>query len=172
MDENTTIDVLAANAIAQKPDSFIIRWVEGHRSWRTFYLHRYAKRSKRIYLYKPSAEKVALVSALVLQLGVDEARMKESPVSEAMRIASSKMPIALRIIAIQTTADWTRVYDEDWLDARVKFFGRMLDVQAVATLLEWVLMAGEFLPFANALGLILQVNVISPKAQKKANTKK
>ena len=171
MENKDLIPVLAAEAMARKPEYISVPYEVEIRSWRSFFRRRAVVRTKKFHLYRPTAAKVALASALCLKLEINAGRMKKNPIVEAMRISAMHTLTVARIIALHTTANWDEVYDEEWLAKRAELLSRILNMETMATLLEWVVLAGDYVPFASALGSTLRATDIVLKAQKNQNTK-
>jgi hypothetical protein len=170
MEENDVMPVLAAEAMAQKPEYISVPCEVEGRSWRTLYRRRVYTRVRNFHLYRPTAAKVALTSALFLKLEINAGRMKKNPIVEAMRVSAKHTQTVAKIIALHTTMNWDEVYSEEWVSTRAELLARIFNMQTMATLLEWTILAGDYLPFANALGSTLQANDIVLKAKKSQHT--
>lgn len=171
MKNANNIAILASNAIAQRPESFTVLYTV-ERTGLLAVFARYKTCRKRMYLYYPTAAKVALISALVLKMQIDEKQLKKSPVAECLRICSENMGCVLEIAALVTTGDWDKIYDQKYITKASKEIGQILSPETLATILEWTLYACSYVPFANAIGSILQVVVTNPKATQIADTSK
>ena len=164
------MSVLAAEAMAQKPEYIGVPHEVEIRSWRSFFKRKVVVRTKKFHLYRPTAAKVALTSALYLKLEINAGRMKKNPIMEAMRISAKHTPVVARIIALHTAASWDEVYNEEWITARADLLARVLNMETLATLLQWAILAGDYVPFAHALGSTLQAPDTVLKAKRNQNT--
>ena len=170
MEEKDVMPIMAAEAIAQKPEYISVPYEVEECSLRTSFRRKVFIRTKKFHLHRPTAAKIALVSALVLKLEINNVRMKKNPIVESMRVSAKHTLTVARIIALHTTTNWKKVYDEEWVTARAEMLARVLNMATMATLLEWVVIAGDYLPFANALGSTLRVPDIVLKAMKNQST--
>ena len=171
VEKENAIEIMAAEAMAQKPERITVSFETEERSWRTLFRRRAAVSTKDFRLFRPTAAKVALSSALILRLEINAVRMKKNPIVEAMRVSAKHTPIVARIIALHTTADWEEVYDDAWLDRRAGLLARVLNMATMAALLEWVILVGDYIPFASALGSTLRVSDTVLKAKRDQSIK-
>jgi hypothetical protein len=154
---------MAGEAIAQKPASFDLQYTTLIKGWYTFFRPVRIRRTHKVPLYPPSFNKMALISSLVLELGVDEGKLKSEPVKEVMCIISRQAPVVIRIIAIATAENKSQYNDVEWLQQRIDLLDDKLPPEMASQLLMWILLAGDFINFANAIGWIIQVSVTAPK---------
>lgn len=158
------IEKLAGEAIAQKPDAFKLSWVERIRIRKTLYIPVRVKRSKWMHLYAIPLQKMALLSSLILELDVNEERMKAEPVRETMRIIANQTPLIMRIIAIVTIEEEAQYHDENFLEKQIELLSRALTPTLASELLMRIILRGDFINFANTIGLTLRINITAPKA--------
>ena len=162
--KDKVVEKLAGEAIAQTPTHFELQYVGKVKGWHTLGMSIRVKRTRKVPLHPASFRKMALISSLVLQMDINEEKMKAAPVKEAMRIISRQSGVVIRIIALATAEDKTEYNNEEWIQRRIELLEDKLSAEAATQLLMWILLAGDFINFANTIGWIIRVSVTTPKA--------
>lgn len=148
-------------AMAESPELFEVKSREVQRVWYAPWRRRMVEKVFKYWLEPLSSRKSWHLAAMALQCAVDEQKLVEAPVNEALRLQAHAGPILLRMLAIMALPE------PDWKDpAKVdKLYDILADTVPPADLpkwFRWYIVQGDFTPFVRAILSILPATDIRP----------
>lgn len=101
--------------------------------------HGFSVGDRHFYMYPVTLGKMYLLSRLVEELQINHNILKANPYIEALRLANERKDICSRIITYHTIHTKAKIFDNEFVEKRSKFFVDKLDMEDMATLLVLVL---------------------------------
>lgn len=105
--------------------------------------HGFSVGNRHFYLYPITLGKMYLLSRLVEELNVRTDIIKANPYLEAVRVVTERKDICSRILTYHTIHTKAKIFDNEFVEKRTKFFIDNIDVNDMATLMVLVLTADK-----------------------------
>lgn len=103
MEIDKEIEMAVSDAVTEKPIEFTVD-------------------KKKFKIYPPTIGKMQILSRYFLLLDINEERLQEEPISEAMRICETKMDTVAEMMACATFKDKVDLLDDKKIKERADFF--------------------------------------------------
>lgn len=103
MEIDKEIEIAVSDAVTEKPIEFTVD-------------------KKKFKIYPPSIGKMQILSKYFLMLDINEERLQEEPISEAIRICETKMDIVSEMMACATFKEKEDLLDDKKIKDRAEFF--------------------------------------------------
>ena len=101
--------------------------------------HGFSVGSRHFYLYPVTLGKMYLLSRLVEELHLNTNIIKANPYLEALRIATESKEVCSRILTYHTIHTKAKMFDNEFVEKRTRWFVENLDTDALAQAMVMVL---------------------------------
>lgn len=120
--------------------------------------------TKTYNIAPPTLGKMQLLSKEYLMLDIDEAKLKEEPHIEAMRVCESKTDVVCRIMAVAVTEDKEHLLDDSYICNLADFFKWNAETKDFSAILLIILALINYENFMNSIRLAKLLRQNEPKS--------
>ena len=115
--------------------------------------HGFSVGSRHFYLYPVTLGKMFLLNRLTDELQINEAILKANPYIEMLRLANLRKGICSQILAYHTIRTKAKIFDNEFVRNRSKWFEEQIDVKDLARFMSMVMTAMKLDDFMKNLKL-------------------
>ncbi len=137
-------------AMAEAPELFEVKSVSVRRCWYAPWQRKKVEKINKYYLEPLSSRKSWHLAALALQCAIDEQKLKETPINEALRLQAHAGPILLKMLAIMALPEpqWR---DPRKVDTLYEMLADTVPPKDLPAWFKWYVVQGDFRPFVQAI---------------------
>ena len=173
--KNRMIEAYVSDAMLQKPIEFTLTYTEKkpieirdkQGLFRRAIIRIEEQENQVTKTYKinpPTLGKMQLLSKQYLMLGINEAKLKEEPHVEAMRVCESKTNVVCRIMAVAVTEDKEHLLDDSYICNLADFFKWNAETKDFSAILLIILALINYENFMNSIRLTKLLRQNEPKS--------
>lgn len=111
---------------------------------------------RHFYLYPVTLGKMYMLSRLVEQLNLSMSSIEGNPYIEAVRIVKERRELCSRILTYHTIHTKAKIFDNEFVDKRSRYFTENINDEDLATLMVMVLTADKTDLFLKYIGLDIE----------------
>lgn len=120
--------------------------------------------SRTFTIYPPKLGKLQILSRYLLQLGLDDAALKENPYTEAVRVSMEKPDIVYELMAAAVCNTKEELDDEAHRRELADFFKWNGDAKDFGALVLAILAQNDYASFITSVGLLKHFRINKPAA--------
>lgn len=154
MDAARPIIFTVQSKAAKKPQSLIGRILKRGKN----------EESRTFTIYPPKLGKLQILSRYLLQLGLDDAALKENPYAEAVRVSMEKPDVVYELMAAAVCNTKEELDDEAHRRKLADFFKWNGDAKDFGALVLAILAQNDYASFITSVGLLKHFRINKPAA--------